>query len=298
MVLTLPMFPVLRQRFPDAELILCTRRYVEPLVGDLGMIDDVVYVDDAPDALRQGLRDHAIDTAFFPRPRLNEVWDAMRAGVHMRVGSAFRWYSPLFTVRVHDHRSDASFHEAEYNVRMILAAFGGSMPAVSLVPPVVSHTTKDASSLPNRYVVIHPGSGGSARDWPAERFGEVARALTEAGIGVVITGITAERDVCDVVHAACPDAIDLCGRTDLGATIRTIAGSSLMIANSTGVLHLAASCGIPVIGLYPSTPSMSPKRWGPYTSNAMVFESGPGDDMRKIEVKGVVNAALNLLQRP
>lgn len=301
MVLTLPMFPVLRQRFPDAELVLCTRRYVEPLVGKLGtlgVIDDVIYVDDAPDALRRGLRRHSVDTAFFPRPRLNEVWDAVRAGVRMRIGSAFRWYSPLFNVRVRDHRSDASFHEAEYNVRMILAAFGGSMPAVSLVPPVVPHSAPDALSLPERYVVIHPGSGGSARDWPAERFGEVARALTEAGIDVVVTGIAAERTVCDIVHAICPEAIDLCGRTDLDATIRVIAGSSLMVANSTGVLHVAAACGIPVIGLYPSTPSMSSRRWGPYTSDAVIFESGAGDDMTKIDVNGVVDAALNLVQRP
>lgn len=301
MVLTLPMFPVLRRRFPDAELVLCTRRYVEPLVGELdtlGVIDHVVYVDDAPDALRQGLRRHAVDTAFFPRPRLNEVWDAIRAGVRTRIGSAFRWYSPLFTVRVRDHRSDASFHEAEYNVRMILAAFGGSMPTVALVPPAIPHTISDPSLLPERYIVIHPGSGGSARDWPAERFGEVARTLSERGIPVVITGIAAEREVCDVVRAACPAAIDLCGRTDLGATIRAIAGSSLMVANSTGVLHVAAACGIPVIGLYPSTPSMSPKRWGPYTSNAIVFESGPGDDMTKIDVNDVVDAALHLIQRP
>lgn len=301
MVLTLPMFPVLRQRFPDAELVLCTRRYVEPLVGKLdtlGVIDDVIYVDDAQDALRQGLRKHSIDTAFFPRPRLNEVWDAVRAGVPMRIGSAFRWYSPLFTVRVRDHRSDASFHEAEYNVRMILAAFGGSMPTVSLVPPVVPHSAPDALSLPEHYVVIHPGSGGSARDWPAEWFGDLARMLAAAGIDVVITGIAAERAVCDIVHSSCPDAIDLCGRTDLDATIRVIAGSSLMVANSTGVLHIAAACGIPVIGLYPSTPSMSPRRWGPYTSKAMVFESGPGDDMTKIDVNSVVDAALNLVQRP
>jgi len=181
---------------------------------------------------------------------------------------------------------------------MILAAFGGSMPAVTLVPPIVPHTVSDALPLPERYIVVHPGSGGSARDWPAERFGEVARTLSERGVHVVITGIAAERDVCDVVHAACPEAIDLCGRTDLAATIRAIAGSSLMIANSTGVLHVAAACGIPVIGLYPSTPSMSPKRWGPYTSNAVVFESGPGDDMTKIDVGSVVDAASNLIQRP
>jgi len=292
MVLTLPMFTALRRRFPSAKLVLCTRRYVQALVQDVDVIDHVVYVDDGPSALRDGLRPHDVDTAFFPRPNLHEVWDAMRAGVRRRIGSAYRWYSPLFTHRVRDHRSDAAHHEAEYNVRMITSAFGGEMPQVDLVP--LRRTTHHDVQPP--LVIIHPGSGGSARDWPTERFGELARALHARGATIVVTGIAAERAVCDVVMHACPQAIDRCGQLDLGAMIDLCAGASLLCANSTGVLHVAAACGTPVLGFYPRTPSMSRHRWGPYTKRAIVLESDEHDDMTAISVEAAVDAAVRLLQ--
>jgi heptosyltransferase III len=292
MVLTLPMFAVLRRRFPDATLVLCARRYVQPLVEHLDVIDHVVYVDDAPAALREGLRTHHVDTAFFPRPRFGEVMDAWRAGVQRRIGSAFRWYAPLFTHRVRDHRSDAAYHEAEYNVRMIVSAFGGPMPAFDLVHLRPSGTHRSVPPL----VIIHPGSGGSARDWPAERFGELARRLHAHGATIIVTGIASERERCDAVLAACPDAMDRCGHLDLRAMIDLCAEASLVCANSTGVLHVAAACGTPVLGFYPRTPAMSRHRWGPYTSRAIVLESDEHDVMTTITVDAAVDAAMRSLQ--
>lgn len=292
MVLTLPMFAVLRRRFPSAKLVLCTRRYVQALVRDVDVIDHVVYVDDAPHALRDGLRAHDVDTAFFPRPNLHEVWDAMRAGVQHRIGSAFRWYSFLFTHRVRDHRSDATHHEAEYNVRMISSAYGGDEPPVHLV----SLRRSPHPVIQPPMVIIHPGSGGSARDWPAERFGELARALHARGATIVVTGIAGERSLCDVVLRACPQAIDRCGQLDLRGMIDLCAEASLLCANSTGVLHVAAACGTQVLGFYPRTPSMSRHRWGPCTDRAVVLESDEHDDMSTISVESAVAAALRSLQ--
>jgi ADP-heptose:LPS heptosyltransferase len=77
--------------------------------------------------------------------------------------------------------------------------------------------------------------------------------------------------------------------------IDLLADADLLLANSTGVLHIASAVGTAVVGFYPSTPSMSPRRWGPYTQNAIVLESGPGDDMRTISVDDAVAAACRLV---
>lgn len=293
MVLTLPMFSALRERFPDAHLTLITRSLVEPLVHVLDVIDDVVFVDTASTSLYRILRDRKIDTAFFPRPQLKEVWAAMRAGVHNRIGSAFRWYSVLFTTRIRTHRSDARHHEAEYNVQMISSAFGGATPEVRLVSPRHTDATH-ASASP--WIVIHPGSGGSSRDWPATRFGQLAHALhAELGAHVIITGIASEKALCNEVHAQCPAAENLCGQLELEDLIDLLASTDVICANSTGVIHIAASLGIGVVGFYPSTPSMSARRWGPYTKKSVILESGVGDNMNAISVESAVAAVRSLL---
>jgi ADP-heptose:LPS heptosyltransferase len=254
----------------------------------------VVYLDEDTRPLPTILRELELDVLFFPRPQFSEVWAAVRAGIPKRVGSAYRWYAPLFTTRVPDHRSDAHYHEAEYNVRMVARAFNIPMPRVRLVAPrPIVHAP---SARPR--IIIHPGSGGSARDWPAERFAELAqRCVEDYDAEILITGIASERALCDIVHAGCPSAVNLCGTLDLDGLIDTIAASTILCANSTGVLHVAASCGIGVVGFFPSTPSMSAQRWGPYTDRAVVLESGPGDDMTAISVDAAVQAVGSLLQR-
>lgn len=297
MVLTLPMFPALRSRFPDARLILIASRYVEPLVRSVNVIDEVVYLDSPDQPIGPILRDHSVDTLFAPRPRLSEAWQALRSGVKRRIGSGFRWYSPLYNVRIHEHRSDAAYHEAEYNVRMIMHAFGGNMPIVKLVSP--RPTAKELLTRARPRIIVHPGSGGSAKDWPAERFGMAARALRdELDAEIIITGIASEHPLCDEVATLCPDATNLCGTMDLAAMIDLIADADLLMANSTGVLHVAAAASTSVIGFFPSTPSMSARRWGPYTQRAVVLESGPGDDMLTISVAAAVDVAKRLLTSP
>ncbi len=295
MVLTLPMFPALRSIFPSARLVLIAARYVEPLVRDLPCIDEVIYLDAQTDDLQAILRRHGVDAVFAPRPRASEAWAAVRAGVTLRIGSAYRWYAPLYNRRIREHRADAQFHEAEYNVRMIMHAFGCPMPHVELVSPR-TNLTRRGKQTPSR-VIIHPGSGGSAKDWPAERFGELASRLRQRhNAQIIVTGIGRERALCEEVLQACPEAENLCGTLDLESMIDLIAASDLLVANSTGVLHVAASLGTCVLGLFPSTPSMSAQRWGPYTDRARVLESGPGDDMLSIHVETAVEAATALLE--
>lgn len=293
MVLTLPMFVELRRRFPLAKLTLVTRRYVSPLIREVGEIDNVLFIDHETRSLVSLLRHRDIDTAFFPRPRLGEVWSALVAGISTRVGSAYRWYSPLFTHRVSEHRSDAAYHESEYNLRMISHAFGGESPIVKLISPRPGPRIIASPPL----IIIHPGSGGSAKEWPAERFGELARRLYDEGAGrIVITGIKSEKAVCQVVSQMCPQAENRCGVDTLEAMIDQISQSSLMCSNSTGVLHIAASLSVPVLGFYPSTPAISAKRWGPISDKAIVLSSGAGDDMTSISVEQALVGALRLLR--
>ena len=55
----------------------------------------------------------------------------------------------------------------------------------------------------------------------------------------------------------------LAGRYDLPEFLGVLSGGDVMVAPSTGPLHLAAALGLAAVGLYPPVVTMSPERWGP-----------------------------------
>jgi ADP-heptose:LPS heptosyltransferase len=99
------------------------------------------------------------------------------------------------------------------------------------------------------FAIVHPGSQLPSRRWPPARFAAVADALSDRGLHVVVTGSPAEAPLAAAVRAASRrPPVDLCGRTDtiwlLGALV---ASASLVVANDTGISHVAAALGVPSV---------------------------------------------------
>lgn len=113
---------------------------------------------------------------------------------------------------------------------------------------------------PAGYACLHPGSR-SARRWPAGHFAAVADDLGRAGLEVVLTGTSDEADVVGAVSRAMRGrALDLTGRTSLGAVAALIADARLLVCNDTGVSHLAAALGVPSVVTYLDS---DVDRWAP-----------------------------------
>jgi heptosyltransferase-3 len=293
MVLTLPMAAALRQVCPGRRIVMAARRYVQPLLESVDVIDDVIYVDDHPNELRHGLRRLGVTTAFFPRARPNEAWQALRAGVRHRIGTAYRWYSPLlYTSHVRDHRKHGTHHEAEYNMRMVAHFMGVATPSVTLVRPRLA---PPGVTLEPNTVILHPGSGGSTHTWPIERMADLARTLADSGLHVAITGTLAETHLADVVMGKCPAAQNLCGTLSMSQLMPVIAQARALVANGTGVLHLAASIGIPVVGIFPRDPALGAHRWGPYTKRGVVVEPPTGGGIHDITAHETFSAVQKAL---
>ncbi len=161
--------------------------------------------------------------------------------------------------------------------------------------------TEQGIDLSKKIIVIHPGSGGSAKDYPAQKLASVAQLLSEDDrYIIVITGTNEEKHPCGIISDKCKNAFNLCGKLSLKELIAFLSLTNVLIANSTGVLHIAASLGIAVVGLYPNTPHISGKRWGPYSSNSIVLNPPKDhtkniDNMELILEKDVAVAAEKLL---
>ena len=107
--------------------------------------------------------------------------------------------------------------------------------------------------VPGRYALLVPGTSAShrgAKKWPIGRFASLACALSAHGMRPVVAGTAAECEDAAVIRAACPQTIDLTGRT----TIQDLAGvahrAAVAVGGDTGPIHLAAMMGCPVVALF------------------------------------------------
>jgi len=112
-----------------------------------------------------------------------------------------------------------------------------------------------------KYVCVHPGSRGSWRQWPPKYFAALADYCVEQGFTVIVTGTNDEIEITkEVIKCMQHPAIDLTGKTKLGAVGLLIKDAYLLIANCTGVSHIAAATETPSIII---SMDGEPERWGP-----------------------------------
>ena len=114
---------------------------------------------------------------------------------------------------------------------------------------------------PGSYVCVHPGARMESRRWLPKRFAYVADGLANQGLQVVLTGSADERPIVDaVLREMRMPAIDMCGRTELGALAAMIAGARLLVSNDTGISHIAAAVATPSVIVCSGA---DPQRWAP-----------------------------------
>lgn len=111
-------------------------------------------------------------------------------------------------------------------------------------------------------VVIHPGAGSPARQWPEDRWAELARELRQAGRRVVLTGGRDETAACGRVAgmAGIQPEDNLVGSLRVLDLLAVIGSARLVISVDTGVAHMAFASRTRSITLYGPMP---PSRWGP-----------------------------------
>jgi lipopolysaccharide heptosyltransferase I len=153
------------------------------------------------------------------------------------------------------------------------------------------------------FVMLNPGAGWGAKQWPAERYGVLARRLAEAGWKALINFGPGEETLAQAVVAASGGAAQHMNCT-LAQLIALTRRARLLVGGDTGPMHLAAALGVPVVAIFGPT---SPARNGPFGTRSIVLrspssitshsrraETEPG--LLQITVDEVVSAARELLR--
>jgi heptosyltransferase-2 len=110
-------------------------------------------------------------------------------------------------------------------------------------------------------VGVHLGAAfGPAKTWPAERVVEFCRLLDGVGARAVLLGTDNEAPMATMISAHAP-AVVLAGRDRPALLPSLLTELDALVAGDTGVAHLAAALGTPVVTLFgPTDPALSAPR--------------------------------------
>jgi ADP-heptose:LPS heptosyltransferase len=158
-----------------------------------------------------------------------------------------------------------SGHEIHRNLGLI-HFLGMRLQGERLEFPILSGDVSEADALRkqydlNAYICVHAGARYRTRRWPAERFAAVADALAAEGYGIVLTGSADELELVGKVSQTMKARhVNLAGRTSLGGLGALLRGARLLVANDTGVSHVASAVGVRSVVIVMGS---DPGRWAP-----------------------------------
>jgi heptosyltransferase-2 len=146
-----------------------------------------------------------------------------------------------------------------------LAEEPGTEPELPLPSPCLSFSQEKVAGtvkkfgIQGRYTVLCPGAEyGPAKRWPY--FGELAAKL---GGEIVLLGSLSDKKEAEKIAGK-----NLIGQTSLDEAIDLIAGAAAVVSNDSGLMHVAAALGRPLLALFGSS---SPEHTPPLSPSARVL---------------------------
>lgn len=310
-IVAVPMLRAARTAFPEAHITLLTGNQAAEVLEHCPYVDQVVPYSPHDEKFDYWTVYRAL-TADRARPDLCLVADrsfrsasmALHIGGMVRAGFASEGRGFLLTHPV-PYRMDAPEPECCLDIIRAVAPEGKDRPPydatleLTLTP---EERQRGADILLERkatgpvLVGFQPGASYDTKQWVPARFGAVAQALADKDVGIVLLGYgKAEEEAARQMRQAMRGVpvVDLTGQTKLRETMAVLSQLSLFIGNDSGPNHMAASLGIPTIGLFGPTSAV---KWGHAGPNHAVL-TAPDGDLKCLEVAPVLEAARTLLHR-
>ncbi len=287
LVLALPFIETFKKRYPKCKVDVMASLYASPILEHNKSINKILRVQNdqllsnnlyRKDLLQKIKKEkYNIVVVLYPERQISRLYH--KAEIPIRIGTAGRFHSIFFNTRLMHSRRKNIKHESVYNLDFMSFFKSGE----SVKVPKVYLTEKDDAGakrilanagISGDFAVMHPGSGGSAEAWSSENFMYLYKELTDKGVSVVVSGSEKEGDMFDSLSHTIggSDLRKITGSTDLRALAAVLSLAKVVVANSTGPLHLAVAVGTSTVGLYPNKLSMSPTRWGPLGENHIVLQ--------------------------
>ena len=274
-VMAQPLLRQLKLRQPERAIDVLAPPSVSPVWRAMAEVDSVLETPFRHGALQlkerwaygRQLRQRGYADAYVLPNTLKYALIPWFAGIAKRVGYKGEMRYGLLNVMHHDDmppRPMVPFYAA--------LAQEPSMPLTTATRPrlhaaseqIAAVCAKVGIALDRPLVVFAPGAEfGAAKRWPAAHFAQLAKMIFEMDslAQVALLGSPKDKEACNEVVAASGGAgmFNLAGATKLDEAIALIARADAVVANDSGLLHIASALNRPVIALYgPTDPDHAP----------------------------------------
>lgn len=228
----------------------------------------------------------------------------MAGYVDPRESAARVFYSHKFS-RLGEHVIEQNLALANQALRGFLGPTEMPMttPQLPLDPAAEAWAEREIQRLGvASFALVNPGAGWGGKQWPGERFGEIAKALAVHNVKTLVNVGPGEEDLAEAVtRSSGGNAFPV--HCTIGQLISITRRARLFVGGDTGPLHLAAALGVPTLGLYGPT---DPARTGPFGPRTIALRHPesettfshhrrPDDGLLKITAEEAITAARHLL---
>lgn len=103
-------------------------------------------------------------------------------------------------------------------------------------------------------IALAPGAGFFTKRWPIEHFAEIAREISNRGDFTVILGGPHDQILAEHIQNGLKrNCVSLAGQTSLLVSAAILKKCRALVANDSGLMHMAEAVGIPLVAIFGST---------------------------------------------
>lgn len=290
LIASTPVFESIKKARPDSYVAAMVSPYTRDLLKNNPFVDEIIVYDrDGTHKgfkglldLARGLKEKRFDAVItlFSNFRLGLL--VYMAGIPIRIAPATKIAQVFYNRRVLQRRSQSIKHEADYNLDLLKVL--GIEETVRVVGLWTDRESEDAAnrfitagglskaSEERRLIGIHPGSGGSAGNWSAERYAEMAdKLIYDYGYSVVLTGSIKEKELLSRVSGAMRNKPSIYLSDKILNFAALLKRFSVFVSSSTGPMHMAAAQKVPTVSIFSPVRACIPVRWGPIGNRQRVL---------------------------
>jgi ADP-heptose:LPS heptosyltransferase len=164
------------------------------------------------------------------------------------------------------------------DLNMLVDAVAAKSEPASDLPPAPTAPLKFATALSRRVfskplVCVHAAAGSEMRQWPLPKFSELIDLLLGDGnVNVAMIGGADDSEVAEGVLKRVVrrrQVFNFIGKIGLANLPSLLSRAALFVGNNSGPQHLAASLGVPTIGIHSGV--VDAHEWGPVGPSAMAI---------------------------
>jgi heptosyltransferase-2 len=259
MVMAQCLFSALKELYPDATIDVMAPAWAAPLVGRMPEIRARLDTPFVRSKLEFRLRRQVgkslrgrYDLAYVMQGSWKSALVPFFAGIKRRIGHLREMRYGLLTDIV---------PLPESQKRRTAEAFFTLAGGGTFRPPRLRVDIANQSALlaehrleKQKFVALMPGAEfGPAKRWPSAGYAGLARGMMARGLKVALFGSPNDKAVAAEIAALAPGVVDLTGQTQLEDAIDLIAAARLAVSNDSGLMHIAAAVGTPIVAVYGST---------------------------------------------